>query len=813
MVLDKATITGPINLPDDTPFMLTVRIEAVADHGTVKAPGEGKVFAGFQTFTSAPNDDGDIVLTVPDLPLLPQTGVTPEDARWRATFTPLQYVTGGQPQPTPPASIEFEHTGASLWDDLIDVSGVSATQALLDLVNDARNLTLAARIAAETARTGAETARTGSEAARDEAIEYVDSAEEALAALIAANGSGMGWALDTDGVPYYDPDNLVGSPTLAWFLDNDGTPYYVSTGSLTNDSASIQEGYPRIGPPWRRRSPEPPAPSTRPRWACTSPRPRARRATGPPTTPQPSTPRSRPSSRLAAEPWPSTPPRRTDATGRSCSPSRSTASSPTRSRSASPVLVAPPPTATSPARPSTVARCSTCATTARTDCTPRRSTRAAPATSRSTTSRCSPAARTTSRSSRPRTPPSTSTTWAWSAIRPKSTTECVQDAFILGGLADTITNDAVSSFQGYGSTIHHNYFSNIARGVVLQVFCNNTVVHNNTFSLKCGNATGAAIEIRGDKADLSLRRYATGNRTYDNIIEVRNYKYGIAVYSAISTTLGPDGFYDPGTDTHKGAVYVDPSCSGIYVIEGKADGTYPLVIDPSRRASFKTISAGKLSIDRGTTLYTAGSPPNKTTNNQGAGPHVMSTTGEHSYVRSGLPTGGYAEAILTNINASTVADAVTTSGAVVADLRNGELHRQRAGNADSGPGPGDEHRASCASIPPPRSPSPTRRPRPPRVSPSPTARRLGHRHRPGGLRALPHLHQGQHPDCGHGYRCWHHRQRRECGGSRHGRRHEGHGHDRLDGHRDRDALGGDVRYRLHRQQGTARAHADERGRR
>lgn len=70
----------------------------------------------------------------------------------------------------------------------------------------------------------AEDAANEAQTALDNGIAEV---EAALAAAVALAGPTPGLALDTDGTPYYDPDNPVGPPdTLVLLSDTDSTPYY-----------------------------------------------------------------------------------------------------------------------------------------------------------------------------------------------------------------------------------------------------------------------------------------------------------------------------------------------------------------------------------------------------------------------------------------------------------------------------------------------------------------------------------------------------------------------------------------------------------
>lgn len=140
MAIALGTISGKIlDASGVAPLRLEVTARAVAVNGTVKSTADNTLIAGEHSAQTQP--DGSLSIT---LPLLPQAGVSPVDARWRATFSLLdrRY---GQGQPPAPKSIEFELTGDTSWADLVDVSGTPVTESLLAAVSTARDETLQAR--------------------------------------------------------------------------------------------------------------------------------------------------------------------------------------------------------------------------------------------------------------------------------------------------------------------------------------------------------------------------------------------------------------------------------------------------------------------------------------------------------------------------------------------------------------------------------------------------------------------------------------------------------------------------------------------
>lgn len=146
-----ATISGPIRRPDGTPLPLKVTVQAVAISGTVKYTDTGEVIAG-QAPATYDEDTGLLVLG--PIPQLPQTAVSPPEARWRAKFELLKRRPGSTE--LPPPVIEFTLTGDTTWGDIIDVSGVPVTDTLMAYMETVRTETLTARDEAIEAKVAAE---------------------------------------------------------------------------------------------------------------------------------------------------------------------------------------------------------------------------------------------------------------------------------------------------------------------------------------------------------------------------------------------------------------------------------------------------------------------------------------------------------------------------------------------------------------------------------------------------------------------------------------------------------------------------------
>lgn len=150
---------------------------------------------------------------------------------------------------------------------------------------------------------------------------------------------------------------------------------------------------------------------------------------------------------------------------------------------------------------------------------------------------------------------------------------CDQDAIVLGGnLAVSGAGGTDDGFQGYGTIISGNYFSNIRRAVYGRTYFNGNVIRDNTIWGTCGSnlAGGAAIEIDGGPD------FAVGNTISCNLIELPGYVYGIKLSKALYNNIDMSQGFDPGAGT-LGMVYIPNYTSHSNVIRAGFSGNYATV--------------------------------------------------------------------------------------------------------------------------------------------------------------------------------------------------------------------------------------------
>lgn len=246
----------------------------------------------------------------------------------------------------------------------------------------------------------------------------------------------------------------------------------------------------------------------------------------------------------------------------------------------------------------------------------------------------------------------------------KSGTTCKQDAFLLGGTTQTLGDGADAPFQGYGGSIHDNFFDHIRRGVVGRRYCNSIPVENNTFSLTCGNDgtgtenVGAAIEFHGS----STGETATGNSTRGNTIEVNYYKYGVGGTYMGDCSFGPDGVWDAAT-VYEAAYYMGAGADFNSVTSGVHDTTFPLVAGPG--AITTTIRTGSQS--RGS-FYPQPSHHRgvlAVQNTSGLGLAMFATSGDQGTIEVGAGAPGYPIINLSTVDGVVISDLSTTSGSAI----------------------------------------------------------------------------------------------------------------------------------------------------
>ena len=139
-------------------------------------------------------------------------------------------------------------------------------------------------------------------------------------------------------------------------------------------------------------------------------------------------------------------------------------------------------------------------------------------------------------------------------------TSASQDVVVLGGGGSVVNNNTSGAFQGYGTSIDHNFFDIIRRAVWGQGASVNSVwIKDNTVWKSAGTnlAGGGAIEIDN----------GIGNHVQDNLIEVVNYPYGIVDSSGTNEHILRNDIWDQIGHTLDG-VHVVSSRGGIEVVCG-----------------------------------------------------------------------------------------------------------------------------------------------------------------------------------------------------------------------------------------------------
>lgn len=114
---------------------------------------------------------------------------------------------------------------------------------------------------------------------------------------------------------------------------------------------------------------------------------------------------------------------------------------------------------------------------------------------------------------------------AWQGNTANTGSTCAQDVFLMGGTVETWdTTSDTSMFQGYGSVIERNYFSQIRQGLVTRVAANAIHFQKNLFSNTCGSAddSHSAVHLLGASFNL-----CEANTIRDNNFESTNYIYSV----------------------------------------------------------------------------------------------------------------------------------------------------------------------------------------------------------------------------------------------------------------------------------------------
>ena len=190
------------------------------------------------------------------------------------------------------------------------------------------------------------------------------------------------------------------------------------------------------------------------------------------------------------------------------------------------------------------------------------------------------------------------------------TTLKARDVTFFGKTADTPIQDAIVlgvpiTFIGFQTTIENCTFGRIRRGVYGKMYCNSTIIRQNTWGCGCGGT--AAIELDGTGG------FCNGNVIVDNLIEMSNGPTGSAAYS-YAVKLGPNctqnymsnSFYDPQLANSVAYYTFDTTAINNIVVDVYSAGK--ALLWGNGRASQRVIaSAGQDQMPHGLTLNGAGS--------------------------------------------------------------------------------------------------------------------------------------------------------------------------------------------------------------
>ena len=164
---------------------------------------------------------------------------------------------------------------------------------------------------------------------------------------------------------------------------------------------------------------------------------------------------------------------------------------------------------------------------------------------------------------------------------------CFQDAIVLGGGGTSIGAGDTAKFNGYQAVIRDNFFAGIRRAVFGQHGCNGTSVHDNTISNTCGSNLYLTGPFDFHDATAGV---ISGLTIRSNIVEVGGYQTGVSLRSCTSATVGPNGFWDGGSD-FMACYYIDPACGNTLVIDGFAWTGSQLVFDQTVGATTTVITS------------------------------------------------------------------------------------------------------------------------------------------------------------------------------------------------------------------------------
>jgi hypothetical protein len=162
-----------------------------------------------------------------------------------------------------------------------------------------------------------------------------------------------------------------------------------------------------------------------------------------------------------------------------------------------------------------------------------------------------------------------------------SSASACNDAIVLEGTTNTISNGSNAAFQGYGTVIYANFFDKIRRLAYLRTYANAIVIRDNTISTSSGTnlANGAAIEVLGDACS-GGSQYDAGNVIENNLFETTYYPYPIKLACAAQHYIAGNGMYDPGSATIA-FLRFESTAGNNTVIHGWLDNRKPAISDAS----------------------------------------------------------------------------------------------------------------------------------------------------------------------------------------------------------------------------------------
>jgi hypothetical protein len=165
-----------------------------------------------------------------------------------------------------------------------------------------------------------------------------------------------------------------------------------------------------------------------------------------------------------------------------------------------------------------------------------------------------------------------------------------QDAIVLGGPNAHIGGAITDGFQGYGTNIMCNHFTQLNRGLYGRTYCNSINFNFNSFQNNVGTR---AIESDG-----------SANQNYSwniigNLIEMDVYSYGIYLGYIINAKCIGNDFWDVGNN-HVADIYLsDAACTqGVFILghhEGLLSGF--IVGNAASIATAAIIGSGKSALN------------------------------------------------------------------------------------------------------------------------------------------------------------------------------------------------------------------------